>query len=153
MGIRFLGRWYPQSKIMWPKKEPPILKNGNRHRCFFRRQPRPTVTIENENGVRSFNLTISIKFVYKAPWGDHWELNILVRIITWWTGANVARIYFLQTKTVRFFWLAWRIAVKLTALSSSSMCCYPTFPPASPDTPSESKRVYATFFSHLHSEV
>jgi hypothetical protein len=43
MGIRFLGRGYPRSKIMWPKKEPPILRSGKRRRCFFLRQPTPTV--------------------------------------------------------------------------------------------------------------
>jgi hypothetical protein len=50
MGIRFLGRGYLRSKIMWPKKDPPILKNGNRRRCFFRRQPTPTATVVSTPG-------------------------------------------------------------------------------------------------------
>ena len=51
MGIRFLGKGYPRSKIMWPKKEPPILRNGNHRRCFFRWPPTPTATVVSTPGV------------------------------------------------------------------------------------------------------
>ena len=51
-----------------------------------------------------------MQYAYKAPWRDHWESNILVRIITWWAGAIVERTYFYQTKTARFFWMDWQIA-------------------------------------------
>ena len=50
MGIRFLGRGHPRSKIMWPKKEPPILRNGNHRRCFCRRPPTPTATVVSTPG-------------------------------------------------------------------------------------------------------